>query len=152
MGLDMYLEKRTYVKNWPHTKPEEKHKVTVKGPMGKTINPDRVTYIIEGVAQWRKANQIHGWFVNNVQGGDDDCKEHWVSQEQLQELVDLCKEVMKRPTEAKDLLPVQQGFFFGNESYDQYYFQDIKYTIETLETLLKENPTKGGDLYYSSSW
>ena len=30
MGLDMYLSKRTYVKNWNFQKDDEKHKVTVK--------------------------------------------------------------------------------------------------------------------------
>ncbi len=29
MGLDMYLEKRTYVKQWDHQSAEEKHEVVV---------------------------------------------------------------------------------------------------------------------------
>jgi hypothetical protein len=42
--------------------------------------------VIEEVMYWRKANQIHKWFVDNVQDGVDDCKEYWVSEEKLQEL------------------------------------------------------------------
>ena len=30
MGLDMYLSKKTYVKQWSHNKPEEQFEVTVK--------------------------------------------------------------------------------------------------------------------------
>lgn len=42
------------------------------------------------VAYWRKANQVHNWFVENVQGGEDECKPHVVSKEQLLELLDIC--------------------------------------------------------------
>ena len=39
MGLDMYLTKRTYVKNWNFQKDEEKHKVTVQD-IGSNDIPD----------------------------------------------------------------------------------------------------------------
>ena len=37
----------------------------------------------EDVGYWRKANQIHNWFVQNVQGGEDDCGIYEVSQAKL---------------------------------------------------------------------
>jgi hypothetical protein len=46
------------------------------------------------VAYWRKANQIHNWFVENVQDGNDDCKDYYVSRKQLEELRDTCKAVL----------------------------------------------------------
>ena len=46
------------------------------------------------VGYWRKANQIHNWFVNNVQGGEDDCGTYIVSKEQLEELLDICKTII----------------------------------------------------------
>ena len=50
MGLDMYLSKKTYVKNWDHMKPEEKHHVVVtKNGKRTSIDPKRVTYIEEDV-------------------------------------------------------------------------------------------------------
>ena len=51
--------------------------------------------IYEVVADWRKANQVHRWFVENVQDGNDDCDCYQVSEEQLQELLDTCKTVIK---------------------------------------------------------
>ena len=158
MGLDMNLSKRTYIKNWDHQKAKEKHKITIKGPHAKTINPERITYITEEVAYWRKANQIHQWFVDNIQGGNDDCKEYFVSKEQLEELLSLISDVIKSPAKAKKLLPVQPGFFFGtkgdnpesNEEYDEFYYKDLVETQKTLEKLLKEPDT--GDFYYQSSW
>jgi len=46
------------------------------------------------VAYWRKANHIHNWFVRTVQDGQDECQRSYVSREQLQELVDLCRRVL----------------------------------------------------------
>lgn len=49
--------------------------------------------IQQEVAYWRKANQIHDWFVNNVQDGNDDCECYEVSEEQLRDLLDICIKV-----------------------------------------------------------
>lgn len=93
----MYLTKKTYVKNWDHMKPDEKHSVLVKRGDGEDtgIKPERVSYIEEEVAYWRKANQIHGWFVENCANGEDtNGGYHYVSHEKLKELIDLCKRVI----------------------------------------------------------
>lgn len=52
---------------------------------------------------------------------------------------------------AKALLPTQEGFFFGSTDYDQYYYEDIKYTKEVLDEILS---VKGDDAeyYYEASW
>lgn len=47
----------------------------------------------DGVGYWRKANQIHCWFVENVQDGIDDCGTYEVTEKQLVELLNTCKEV-----------------------------------------------------------
>lgn len=47
------------------------------------------------IAYWRKANMIHKWFVDNVQKGNDDCKEYKITKEHLEELLKLSKEVFK---------------------------------------------------------
>lgn len=92
MGLDMYLYRKSYVRNWSHMSPEELHQITVKKNK-KThpwINPKNISGITELVGQWRKANAIHDWFVNHVQNGEDDCREYDVELSQLQELYDTC--------------------------------------------------------------
>ena len=51
--------------------------------------------IIEQVGYWRKANQIHNWFVEHVQDGEDDCcYHHEVTKEVLEELLDTCEVVL----------------------------------------------------------
>lgn len=150
MGLDMYLEKRTHVRQWDFQKPEEQYNVEVtKGGEPINIDPKRVTYVVEEVGYWRKANQIHQWFVENVQGGEDNCAEYYVGSDKLEELLDLCKKVQTDNSLAEDLLPTQGGFFFGGTQYDEWYFKDIDNTIDILEKILDE---KGADYYYSSSW
>lgn len=110
------------------------------------------------VGYWRKANQIHHWFVENVQDGEDDCKEYRVTYDQLRQLHDLCEQILKEPNEkkrlklAKDLLPTQEGFFFGTTDYDEYYFEELKDTVEILENLFKEEDAEEADYVYSSSW
>ena len=150
MGLDMYLEKRTYVKQWDHQSAEEKHEVVVtKGGQPTKIDPKKVKYIIEEAGYWRKANQIHRWFVENVQDGIDNCGDYYVGSEKLTELLELCKKVEADHSLAEELLPSASGFFFGGTEYDEWYFEDIKNTIAILEEALAD---KHGDYYYSSSW
>ena len=51
--------------------------------------------IMEEIGYWRKANQIHNWFVEHVQNGEDDCCYHnEVTKEVLEELLDICEEVL----------------------------------------------------------
>lgn len=182
MGLDMYLTKKYYVKNWGYMEPEEKHTITVlKGGKPTNIPTDKITHITVEIMYWRKANAIHKWFVDNVQDGNDDRGTYYVDSDQLKELLDICKKIIGESrlvkdkivngykfkngiaepimedgekiddaTIAKELLPSQDGFFFGSTDYDQYYYQDIKETIEGLTEALKDDD--GGDFYYHSSW
>lgn len=150
MGLDMYLEKRTYVRQWEHQTPEEQYKVEVtKGGESVNIDPKRVTYVIEEVGYWRKANQIHQWFVENVQNGVDNCSEYCVSKGQLEDLLEICIKILNDNSLAEELLPTASGFFFGGTEYDEWYFKDIENTIEVLKEALSSD---SGDFYYSSSW
>jgi len=51
----------------------------------------------EEVAYWRKANAIHAWFENNVADGNlENCKDYYVSKEDLIKLRDTCKEVINK--------------------------------------------------------
>lgn len=46
------------------------------------------------IAQWRKANAIHNWFVTNVQDGNDDCGTYTVSVDDLVRLHDTIVDVL----------------------------------------------------------
>lgn len=182
MGLDMYLHKKTYVGN-KYRKPEEMITVSIPQVQESATFPvksgeiknERISEVIEDVAYWRKFNALHDWFVQNVQEGEDDCKEYWVSKGNLEEIIDLCKkdlailekapyhmseeftdfftkkkfsyEVYDIDPEELNLQPVG-GFFFGSLDIDRYYKKDLEDTIKQLTPLLEEE----GDFYYRASW
>jgi hypothetical protein len=102
------------------------------------------------VGQWRKSNQIHKYFVDNCQDGRDDCREYYADREKLAELLSLCKQVLADKSKAEELLPTQEGFFFGDTEYDQWYYSDLTDTVEILENCLKMS--NDWEFYYQSSW
>lgn len=107
----------------------------------KEIDLNRVSIIREDLLCWRKANQIHKWFVENVQDGNDDCKEYYVSVNQLKDLLKTCEIVIRKKQLASKLLPTLSGFYFGGTDYDKYYFEEVESTIENLKKILNEDYT-----------
>lgn len=184
MGLDMYLSKKTYVKQWSHNKPEDQYEVSVKkgGITYPNIRQERVSYVTEEIAYWRKANQIHGWFVTNCEEREPDVK-YSVTRGDLETLLETCKKVVEllntstkstkqvvggwkdgkeymvdvevydKTDEILDLLPPTQGFFFGSDNIDDWYKKDVEDTITTLESELSI-PDVGyeADYDYYASW
>ncbi len=142
MGLDMYLNRKTYVGN-NYKELEDQTKIDVVG-----VKQNRVTYVIENVGYWRKANAIHKWFVDNVQNGEDNCQESYVGKESLKELLDLVNTVLADHDKAHGLLPTSDGFFYGGRDYDEWYFNRLEDTKNILESAIAE----GGDFYYEASW
>jgi hypothetical protein len=168
-------------------------------------------YVRATVGYWRKANQIHKWFVDNVQDGKDDCGTYYVRPSQLEALRESCILVMAASEMVPDMvvngqtysvetgewrnnlekgnvildskvaqaeLPSADGFFFGSTEYDEWYINDLIWTVEIIDKVLggvarwekveggiffekDEDPKDfagnvvdlgGFDLYYSSSW
>lgn len=145
MGLDMYLYARQFAFNGFKNQ-DLYNKLVQEAPFAL----DTATLQVQ-VAYWRKANQIHKWFVDHVQDGNDNCEEYRVTRDQLQLLLDNCKLVLINKEEAPNLLPPQEGFFFGSYEYDEFYWQDIQDTIDQLEKILNEYPEEW-DFQYQSSW
>lgn len=143
MGLDMYLEARRFF---------IKENKKLKAQFSVKMKPFPLKEVRFEVGYWRKANQIHNWFVENVQDGNDDCKEYDVSEEQLKELLELCKVVLADPGQARDLLPTREGFFFGETAYNEFYFKDLEDTIEIIQKIFDNIDLKKYDIMYSSSW
>ena len=130
MGLDMYLEGRTY--RWHSRDHEEELKrdgFRVKGE------------ILE-IGYWRKHPDLHGYLVNEFAGGVDDCKEIWLNEEMLQKIIDAIK---------ANKLPHTEGFFFG-ESDGSEREESIKIFEMARTWLLTKDPAVGKDVYYQASW
>lgn len=183
MGLDMYLSKKTYVKRWSHQDKKEQFTVTIKKGTKKFegIKPERVSYITEEIAYWRKANQIHGWICNNGDEITEDVRYN-LDSEKIQELVGVCKQVLEllntstksikqvvggwrngedymvdvevydKAEEIIELLPPTQGFFFGSDTIDDWYKEQIEYTIKVLEEEINTNTDSYPEYEYYASW
>jgi hypothetical protein len=93
MGLDHGLYKKIYTKKWDHIAADKQMTVTVsKG--SETIRLSNPVYVLDEVITLRKANAIHNWFVENVQDGNDNCEDYYVSRSQLTELLDTINKVL----------------------------------------------------------
>jgi len=162
MGLDQYLYARKYVSKYDYNRNTHERSISDEyASLANTFNADFLNgaeqhgnaSVSFTVLYWRKANQIHQWFVDNVQEGNDNCGTYYVSREALQELHELCQAVaISHDAEtAEEELPNQVGFFFGSQTYDEWYFEQVAHTAKELARLLAEVP-EDWDFYYSSSW
>lgn len=148
MGLDQYLSKKLYVKSWEHQPESERYSVIVK--LGdKTVKTEDVTYITEEVGYWRKANQIHKWFVTNVQGDKDDCRDYPVSIDQLKELLATVTTVLDGSQLVKG--KIRDGYTFdesGNKVYNLKNGQVVEDSTLAEELL----PTTTGFFFGSEDY
>lgn len=95
-----------------------------------------VTEIKIEAGYWRKANQIHRWFVDNVQSGVDDCGAYRVGRDKLRDLHELCTGVLLNGQDPATTLPTTEGFFFGSTVYGEGYYSDLKHTLMVLNQCL----------------
>ena len=113
------------------------------------------------VIYWRKANQIHGWFVNRLGSDEDNCQRIPVSRDNLVKLHETCSVLLdtKSVELAKELLPPMDGFFFqaggGPAQLDEGYWLDLQHTHEELGKLLEQITEENKwnyNLEYQASW
>ena len=150
MGLDQYLYAKRYASQF--TNPELNARIIELAEAQEFADSNwGITHLEVCVGYWRKANAIHNWFVENCQGGEDDCREAYVGREQLFALLEMCEAIIANPSKASDLLPTRPGFFFGDTDYEEYYMECVTYTRNRIRQLLDKVP-EDWDFYYSSSW
>lgn len=141
MGLDMYLHKKHYVKNWEHQDKKEKHTFLIKkgGKKVESIDTSKIVYIEEEVMYWRKANQIHAWFIKNCADGDENQSEMFVSRSQLAELLELVNKVL-------DASKLIDGKINNGQQLQDSKWVDIKVDGKYIE-----DPTVAKDLLPTQS-
>ena len=161
MGLDMYLRASEYVSRNDWTRSPSGELQDHTNPLfNEIVSRLELEDVIDNtgfagisidvpMGYWRKSNQIHNWFVENLADGVDECQNIFVTRENLETLKGLCEQVLKHKELAPDLLPTGAGFFFGSTTYDQYYYGDLKDTIEIINRCLK---TKFDYFEYQASW
>lgn len=154
MGLDQYLQAKTTVVGGEHIKTSDvydKVLLAVGSPTVRDTTVPIATVSVQ-VGYWRKANAIHQWFVQNCQDGYDDCREAYVSRDNLTALKALCEKVLADNSLAQELLPTTEGFFFGTTDYDEWYFAALRDTVEIVKNLTDTDEYQDWEFSYQSSW
>jgi hypothetical protein len=132
MGLDMYLEGRTYL--WQnHKEPEKTRTKDGFRLKGETIE----------LGYWRKHPNLHGFIVQTFAGGKDECQDIELSMEQLQQIIEAVR---------TNALPTTRGFFFG-ESDGSETEETIQILTKALEWMSAGTPSvESRDVVYRASW
>ena len=169
MGLDQYLNVSQSESNWnfevdKRGENDKYNKILDIMGLDKAKLEHHPSVTIEYTAiYWRKANQIHGWFVDNLGEGEDTCQEMYVPREALVELQSECAKLLSAKATlddeavkelAAEVLPPMGGFFFGTYEIDEWYWRDIQHTYDSLTELLSEIPEGSWDhrITYQASW
>lgn len=127
--------------------------------------------------QFRKANHIHAYMIDNFHGGEDNQKDFRVPILGIIEFKEVLTKVIASleasPKEtiqvesgwdkngktfrdevvftdtsvAEELLPTQSGFFFGGTEYDEWYLDQCKEALDMCNKILESNP-KGTVTYW----
>ena len=156
MGLDMYLYVRKYecCIRWGNDYDEKK--VNFYPEELNVFEIDKRNFMSKEtqyqIGYWRKANAIHNWFVQNCADGVDNCQTIYVSIEKAKELRNLVNRVLEKHELASELLPTSDGFFFGSQEYDEWYFKDLEYTKELLDKVIILVDGSDYDIVYEAGW
>ena len=167
MGLDMYLISLPKISGMSYDEIVNANRYLTKHEQAqdeiyKKVKPyikhfEQYSYswnsLYEEMASWRKANQIHQWFVNTLHNGTDDpCFTVEVTKGQLIELQKLCLSVLAKKEHPSYSLPTLSGSFFGNTSYSPFYYREIFETEAILSCLNKNFNFETHYLFYQCSW
>lgn len=153
MGLDMYLELVPKDKE-PKTAEEYFDKSEAAYESGLDFD--------EKVAYWRKANAIHNWFCNHCKCLEDQVLYKVTREDVLRLIGTICRvlaaseinpdtNMIKDSSLAEELLPTCNGCFFGSTDYDDWYIDQLEFSIEELGKALGAME-KDTVLFYYASW
>ena len=115
--------------------------------MGLDMGLARVQRKGEDVGYWRKANAIRGWIEKNLEDFQDN-GETYFPKEKIEELLSVCETVLQHPEKAGELLPPTEGFFFGSNRIDEWYWEDVRKTVDILENVLKTTDFQEENIMY----
>ena len=105
----------------------------------------------EVMGRFKKTNQIHRWFLENIQNGVDDGRFYVVEEYQFKKLYKLCTTVDSNPDRAEELLPTLKGFDIGSAKYDDVYFDNLKKVLIILGSINNTFNFEINDLVYGGS-
>jgi hypothetical protein len=169
-GLERYEEDDFYLSRWDHGPEADRNRadavialVGLDALVGEESNhvlvPHDGSRASFPAIYWRKANAVHGWFVDNCQDGVDECQETPVHPEQLAALHSTCQRALAAYAAgdldvAAEILSPRAGFFFGSTDVDEFWAQDVEHTVREIERVITAAARIDGvvEFSYRSSW
>lgn len=149
MGLDMNLYRKVYNLE---LKPSDKKTERAERIIDEGQRDGKSRYINNtSVCYWRKFNALHKYMRDHFgRGGEDNCVDMSLDIEDIKTLVALFEDLLKQIEVGEDgiitnqevceeMLPPEDGFFFGSTALDSYYVEDIKDTIEKLNGVIEDH-------------
>ena len=149
MGLDMFLNRKRY----SHTN-EKGNRVYSEEEVGYWRKANQIhNYIVEHFANGEDNCQPIGLDLKDLENLLDVCEKvrksitlvdgklvqsYTFNAQGEKEYHYIDGKVIKDTSICEELLPTCSGFFFGNTDYNEWYVQDIDYTIDLLKKLIKE--------------
>ena len=99
---------------------------------------------------WRKANQIHNWFVQNCQNGVDDCERYAITVADLKKLKELCEKILTMTNVKRELRPTYPNGWFEEPVH---VMQDVRLlTEEGMKFASEHLPSRSGFFFGSTEY
>ena len=105
------------------------------------------------VAYFRKVNFLLPYF-----NYEENCSEIVIDKCEVEELIEDCERVLaakdadEAESVADELLPTEEGFFFGNTDYDECYFNDVREVADKFTEILDTFDFDENELVMSCWW
>ena len=96
----------------------------------------------------RKVNCLQGYFEEKYQ--TQNCIEHGFYEDDIKELKSITDKILQNKEDhdyIESNLPPTQGFFYGSDQIDEWYFEDVKQINEIMGKILK-TPNVEKTLYW----
>ena len=111
------------------------------------FNEFKKWYFAPTDAYFYKVNVVYNFFEHKLV--DEQC---FVTLSDINELIQRAEEVLEDKSRAAELLPTRSGFFFGSTDYNDYYFDNLKKIIDTMEKLKTDYNEDTDIIFVSMSW
>ena len=116
--------------------------------MGLDISLNVRNRAYEEIAYFRKVNFLVKFIETYYAGRElENCEPFEIDKEGILELKDRCIKVLEDHTLAKELLPTQEGFFFGNTDYNSAYYEDVAKVLDKCDEILERFESLQPDEY-----
>ena len=92
----------------------------------------------EEILYYRKVNFLIPFFGDSMLYEEMGFILASVHKDKIKNLIDSCEIVLKDRKKAPEILPTEEGFFFGSTEYDDYYFECVQEVLNNFKELLKD--------------